>query len=64
MKEIYLLVGVIEYEGDTILGVYTTKEKALKQRSIASVDKDIKETYNEIAIVLVETNKNYEILGV
>ena len=64
MKEIYLLVGVIEYEGDTVLGVYTTSEKALEQRSIAVLDKDIKNTYNEIDIVPVETNKNYEILGV
>ena len=64
MKEVYLLVGVVEYEGDTILGVYTTKEKALEQRSIAIVDKDIKDSYNEITIALVEVNKDYKILGV
>ena len=64
MKEIYLLVGVIEYEGNTILGVYTTKEKALEQLSIAKVNKDIKDTYNDVFIRVVETDKDYKILGV
>ena len=57
MKEIYLLLGLIDYESITILGAYTSKEKALKQLSIAKVNKDIKDKYNQISIKLVEINK-------